>query len=52
MLGVSMVDFKVTPQNGGGDLLILENVFRAKGGRRATCTTSRMRGSMRSKASS
>ena len=31
-LGVSVIEFKVTPQDNGGDLLILENVFHAKGG--------------------
>jgi quercetin dioxygenase-like cupin family protein len=31
-LGVSVIEFKVTPQDGSGDLLILENVFHAKGG--------------------
>jgi quercetin dioxygenase-like cupin family protein len=31
-LGVSVIAFKVTPQDGAGDLLILENVFHAKGG--------------------
>jgi mannose-6-phosphate isomerase-like protein (cupin superfamily) len=30
-LGVSHIDFKVTPQDSGG-LLILENIFHAKGG--------------------
>ena len=30
-LGVSFIDFKVTPQDSGG-LLILENTFHAKGG--------------------
>ena len=31
-LGVSVIEFKVTPQDNSGDLLILENVFHAKGG--------------------
>jgi quercetin dioxygenase-like cupin family protein len=31
-LGVSVIEFKVTPQDNGGDLLILENVFHTKGG--------------------
>jgi quercetin dioxygenase-like cupin family protein len=31
-LGVSVIEFKVTPQDGSGDLLILENVFHAQGG--------------------
>jgi quercetin dioxygenase-like cupin family protein len=31
-LGVSVIEFKVTPQDNGGDLLILENAFHAKGG--------------------
>jgi quercetin dioxygenase-like cupin family protein len=31
-LGVSVIEFKVTPQDNGGDLLVLENVFHAKGG--------------------
>jgi quercetin dioxygenase-like cupin family protein len=31
-LGVSVIEFKVTPRDNGGDLLILENVFHAKGG--------------------
>ena len=31
-LGVSAIEFKVTPQDNSGDLLILENVFSAKGG--------------------
>lgn len=31
-LGVSVIEFKVTPQDNGGDLLILENIFHAKGG--------------------
>jgi mannose-6-phosphate isomerase-like protein (cupin superfamily) len=31
-LGVSVIEFKVTTQDGAGDLLILENVFHAKGG--------------------
>jgi quercetin dioxygenase-like cupin family protein len=30
-LGISMIDFKVSPKDGGG-LLILENTFHAKGG--------------------
>jgi quercetin dioxygenase-like cupin family protein len=31
-LGVSVIEFKVTPQDNTGDLLILENVFHAKSG--------------------
>ena len=31
-LGVSVIEFKVTPRDNSGDLLILENVFHAKGG--------------------
>lgn len=31
-LGVSVVEFKLTPQDSGGELFILENVFHAKGG--------------------
>jgi quercetin dioxygenase-like cupin family protein len=31
-LGVSAIEFKVTPQDNGGDLLILENIFHAQGG--------------------
>jgi hypothetical protein len=31
-LGVGAIEFKVTPQDGSGDLLILENVFHARGG--------------------
>jgi hypothetical protein len=31
-LGVSVVEFKVTPQGGAGALLMLENVCHAKGG--------------------
>lgn len=31
-LGVSVIDFKVTTQDSGGGLFILENVFHAKGG--------------------
>jgi quercetin dioxygenase-like cupin family protein len=31
-LGVSSIDFKVTTQDSGGDLFILENTFHAKGG--------------------
>jgi quercetin dioxygenase-like cupin family protein len=31
-LGVSVIEFKVTPQDNNGNLLILENVFHAKGG--------------------
>ena len=31
-LGVSVIEFKVTPHDGAGDLLILENVFHARGG--------------------
>ncbi len=31
-LGVSAIEFKVTPQDNSGGLLILENVFHAQGG--------------------
>ena len=31
-LGISAIDFKVAPSASGGDLLILENTFHAKGG--------------------
>lgn len=50
-LGVSRIDFKVTPQDGGG-ILILENTFHQKGGPSGICITSRRSGSTPLKGSS
>ncbi len=43
-LGISVIDFKVSPQDMGG-LLILENTFHSKGGPAVICITIKMSGS-------